>query len=399
MSAVHHAKIGFIAALSILAGAGADELGAAGDPAARHDHTVLRPLRGLGQQRGRERRGGAQRHRQPDHRAVLGGGASCDIGPPYTGAIPAAAAQAGFTRCAANYDFTYAGSFTDSVGTHQWSNLSSWFSCSESNSAPYLIYYADGTEGSNVGCDTNHYNITTDSGVQVFATTYYQTDANAGHYSSALATQGSNTGAVVNLGDEYYIEAVMRPSNTSPYTTQITYSALSTFTKVQGNPCFFGTDMEWDSGKLGTGVGQSWWNPTCGTSGGWGGTCGTGNCATPSSSDGTINASVNTWGNLTTGDGVSRAASCNYWSSGSVNGLPASAFKSCFSNTIVPPMNSTAVFHNAPMYMYFETGPHRNVITMAVPSVTTYWQRITVWECPGYATGACINNPVITTHP
>ena len=33
-------------------------------------------------------------------------GIACDIGPNYTGAVPAAALAAGFTHCAANYDFS-----------------------------------------------------------------------------------------------------------------------------------------------------------------------------------------------------------------------------------------------------------------------------------------------------
>jgi hypothetical protein len=54
------------------------------------------------------------RDHRPRHRAAL------------TGAIPAAATQAGFTHCAANYDFTQTGSFTSGGHTYQCSNLSSW---------------------------------------------------------------------------------------------------------------------------------------------------------------------------------------------------------------------------------------------------------------------------------
>jgi hypothetical protein len=69
---------------------------------------------------------------------------SCDIGPSYTGSIPAAATQAGFTHWAANYDFTQTQQWTDNVGTHQWSNRSSWFTCDHTAGLPYLIYYSFG---------------------------------------------------------------------------------------------------------------------------------------------------------------------------------------------------------------------------------------------------------------
>lgn len=90
--------------------------------------------------------------------APVAGSVACDIGPSYTGSIPAAAAQAGFTHCAANYDFTQTQAFTDQLGTHTWSDLSSWFVCSNVTAAPYLWKFI-GTTGCN---DGTHQYITTD---------------------------------------------------------------------------------------------------------------------------------------------------------------------------------------------------------------------------------------------
>jgi hypothetical protein len=325
----------------------------------------------------------------------VGGTTNCAIGPSYTGAIPAAAIQAGFTTCAANYDFTQTGQWTDNAGTHQWSNLGSWFSCTRIASAPYILYYQDYSD--HVPCDLTHQNITTDSGVQVFALTYTSADAAAGKRESGVQSQGSTP--VVNMAGQYYIELVNRPSTNNTCSQFCDYAGLSTFTAVQGNPCFISTDMEWDTGSTGTGVGQAWWNPICGTSGSFnGGTCGGSTCATPV--NGTINTSVNTWGNLTTGDGVSQSASCNYWSAGPVSGLPKTAFKSCFSNTAVPPFNSTAVFNTQPMYLSFWAGEQNNVVPMDLASSITHnIQRITVWQCPNYNNGPCITNPAITGPP
>ena len=93
---------------------------------------------------------------------------ACDIGPAYTGQIPAAATQAGIIGCAANYDFTQTQSFTDNAGTHQWSNLSSWFTCNSNGGAPAILNFSG-----NVGCmDGVHQTITTDSGVQVLSLKY-----------------------------------------------------------------------------------------------------------------------------------------------------------------------------------------------------------------------------------
>src|SRR5262245_55180275 len=59
-------------------------------------------------------------------------GIACDIGPNYSGPIPAAAQTAGYTHCAANYDFTSATNFSCSVqgcGTgvsYNMSNIATW---------------------------------------------------------------------------------------------------------------------------------------------------------------------------------------------------------------------------------------------------------------------------------
>jgi hypothetical protein len=74
--------------------------------------------------------------------------------------------------------------------------------------------------------------------------------------------------------------------------------------------------------------------------------------------------------------------------------------------TVVPPSN-TSIFDASPMGMYFGEGPMDppggpgswGASNWIAESHTTYIQRITVWECPEYKTGACINNPVITTAP
>jgi hypothetical protein len=190
-------------------------------------------------------------------------GIACDIGPSYTGQIPAAATQAGFTHCAFNYDFTQTASFTDAAGTHQWSNLSSWLSCDKNNSSNPYLFRSNG----NVGCnDGVHQTVTTDRGVQVLAMSYLLTDAQAGHYSNLLLNQSNSSSNPIDpIPEEYYIEMVMRPTSTQCSTTDgCIYFDVSTFTNVQGNPCFIATDQEWDNNSTANGVGFAPWNlPGC----------------------------------------------------------------------------------------------------------------------------------------
>lgn len=325
------------------------------------------------------------------------GSTACDIGPPYTGAIPAAATQAGFTHCAANYDFTKTGSFTDAMGTHTWATMSSWFSCTNTTAAPYLFRYLG-----SIPCDSSHQVITTDGGVQVFAISYLTSDATGSSNNNVFLTNG--TGANGHAGDpfpgQYYMEEVLHMPIISGICSGFCINFdNSTYTDVSGNPCFVASDMEWDNGASATGVGQAWWNPTCGSSGGYGGSCATGNCATPT--NGAITTATTTWGNLTTGDGVSQYASCTYSAAGAIQGLDRTAWHSCFSNTAVPPFSSTAVY-NTNQYFYIEEGPYNSSSSTwgtFNTNITTYMQRMTVWTCAGYNSGPCLTNPVVTTQP
>jgi hypothetical protein len=57
------------------------------------------------------------------------GSIACGVGPNYTGSIPTQASTAGFTTCAANYDFT----------SSQFANASTWLDCYGAN--PIVLYY------------------------------------------------------------------------------------------------------------------------------------------------------------------------------------------------------------------------------------------------------------------
>jgi hypothetical protein len=328
---------------------------------------------------------------------------TCDIGPSYTGSIPAAAAQAGFTHCAANYDFSQTQQWTDSVGTHQWSNLSTWLSCTKSRSAPALF-----TNVGSAACDSNHVTVTTDSGVQVVVFNVLQSDAQAG-LTQIYAVVGNGQNGDVNdpWRPEYYVEFTVKISNLSPCSGGA-FCGLwdaSVFSYAPNNQCFVGTDMEFDEGGTGaTGIGMAPWNlQPCGQSNGTG-AC----CASPTPA--TITTGIQTWGGLMTGDNVNTFAACNYQQNGNVYGLPASTWLSCFTDnpdactvsdsTECPGPPYTNLPFQTPMVTYIAPGANGSSRESSyVGPLTVELYRYTIWECAGYVSGPCINNPVITTAP
>jgi hypothetical protein len=93
-------------------------------------------------------------------------GIACDIGPNYTGSIPAPAQAAGFTHCAANYDFTSA----------QFANVSSWLQCPDNGSAGALWYVVDTGNGVKAPC--SDISMLNDGGTQVLDLTFTPADFN-----------------------------------------------------------------------------------------------------------------------------------------------------------------------------------------------------------------------------
>jgi hypothetical protein len=328
-------------------------------------------------------------------------GVACDIGPPYTGQIPAAATQAGLTHCGANYDFTYTGSFTDSLGTHTWSTLSSWLSCGGFGGNTILTFTGA------TPCDTGHQNITTDGGTQVLALTYTLADKNNGIYYNVVQSGGfvgsSIAGTSFPIG--HYYELVVKLSNFDPCGTNncIVYDT-STYAPDAfsgGNPCFIETDSElWDNSNPNVGV--DYWNPTCGTSGNaFGPAVNTPPIQQPSTS------AYTTYGILSTIDNVNNNfGACTYSATGAVSGLPASSWKDCATQAVGGSSATNAVF-NSRNGVFLVEGPQssgQGGVNWSATTETTTIQRVTFWVCPNptggaWQTGQCYNNPVITAHP
>jgi hypothetical protein len=305
--------------------------------------------------------------------------------------------QAGFTHCAANYDFTQTASFTNSGHTYQWSNTASWFTCSKPNVNTYLWYY-----NGDVACDTSHLNIQNDSsGVQTWALSHYSSDA-----TGTLAPQtAQDFGSfyAISFPTSYYVEHVFQPSTTSACNGFCAMYVISSLA-VRGTPttwCSFGGDFDEVAGNTPSTVNTalSGWNFSCTNTGTY-----EFGPPVPSESPAPSTSSYTTYGALLTADGSNNVGLCNYYRAGDVRGLTAADFRSC----VNPPwsigsVTTTAAFNQV---MYFYLGnPFQLGSNWTASSETTNIRRITIWVCPGgdsvfgSASNECFNNPVITAHP
>ena len=357
------------------------------------------------------------------------GTTACDLGAPYIGAIPAAATQAGMTHCAFNYDFTQTQSFTDQVGTHQWcsgglvsgacngptGNMSNWFTCSAHASASQIMatLRTYGGSGATVACDTSHLNVINDgSGTQVLAMSFLPSDASNSIGGTEYDVQlGTND---TPLPDQYYYEVVLSITSTHPCSTVKQQFCLnfdtSIYTLQAGTNCFIAEDSEFDQFRstslpdaTGT-VAPAYWQ--CNPSGGWSGTGGVGPkvgcCSYTVPPDiPALGPSYLTYGTLTTTDGSSQYSTCSYTAPGAVSGLNASSFQGCSVINPAVPGSQTYIW-NARMFLYILTAPsgsQANQLWTPTSPWSIYLRRLTIWECSGWQSSNCYNNPVISTHP
>lgn len=179
---------------------------------------------------------------------------ACDIGPSYTGSIPAPAVAAGFTHCAANYDFTQA----------SFSNVNNWLQCPDNggttanNGTSPALWYATAS-GYNIS-PCSDFSIISDNGTQVLDERFTQNDFNNKTGYSQLTTQshrGEPTPNGTGFPNGMLMEIVVRvPSST--------FTSLAPDTRASGggilmgapymngtNNAFAGKDyIEWDFAEL-----------------------------------------------------------------------------------------------------------------------------------------------------
>jgi hypothetical protein len=266
---------------------------------------------------------------------------ACDIGPPYTGSIPAGAAAAGFTHCAVNLDFT------------QFTSLSQFIDCFGASSP--LLWAAD---TSTVPCDSNHYAMVSDGGVNVFAATWLVNDTVINNLlSNSTVGQAFPAYLGYTVPNAQFVETTWRVNSD----TQCTAGCLmwGPFEYPHsGDPYPF---VEFD-------VDETYTSPNLAQG------------SIHTNLTGTILAPVfdptnyHTYGARVTSDGNGDYALCEYFSSAVVSGLPASSFNTCLTT-------STSGSQDTRKTMMVPWLVNNNDFSKFTASVTVYIQRLTIWEC------------------
>jgi hypothetical protein len=329
------------------------------------------------------------------------GGVACDIGPNYTGSIPTAAQVAGFTHCAANYDFT----------TSFFSNKDTWFQCPDNGSAQAnngtstALFYWQHTGGGPDG-PCSDINMITDGGSQVLDLTFTPTDFDnqvGGGYTNVVSRSGYNypNSAGTWFPNGSYIESVDR-------VTAASYVSVSA-----DNGALLGGPWEYGNSQLNV-AGQciiefDWQELYKNQGANNGGTiehC-TGNFSArfwepsgqniQSSYDAT---QYNTYGHLATQDTSGNLSVCLY-----LNGTPLSPTP-CSSNPFVNGSSDSAINDQESVIMW-SGAQNRNQSCGSTPNcirptgnVDVLYKRITIWTCPGYksTTNGCAGT-LLTSPP
>jgi hypothetical protein len=139
---------------------------------------------------------------------------ACDIGPNYTGSIPAGAQAAGFTHCAINADFTTNTNFTYNGHTYNWSNPATWLDCA--GSANPIFYRADyGSTGHTLPC--SDYSIVNIFGTNTLNLNYTVADATAGNQATYLSMLNIAHTAGLSLPNGLYVDHTFRLATNSYY--------------------------------------------------------------------------------------------------------------------------------------------------------------------------------------
>jgi hypothetical protein len=157
-------------------------------------------------------------------------GIACDIGPKYTGAVPAAALAVGFTHCAANYDFS--NSF--------YATRSNWLDCAgAANPQWWNLSFARGAVA-----PCSRYNVIPDPafGTNVLQSIYQPSDwpreisTELDTTNSASPTPGSNPGFF--FPTQFYVEV-------AEYVTADTQNNAYAKTSCGSSPALFGGVWAW----------------------------------------------------------------------------------------------------------------------------------------------------------
>jgi hypothetical protein len=290
------------------------------------------------------------------------GSIACAIGPNYTGSIPAPAQAAGYTTCAANYDFT----------TPTFSTLSTWLgNCGASS--PILWAFFTG----NTGC--GDISMVSDGGSNSLL---LANPASPGADSqivilSADNGSGGGNGATFPIGN--YAEVVVRTTSNTYYADLFFY--LTGLTYVSESDIAEAAPAPYNNTSVTNGAS---------TFGG----CTFDATAAPSAGQCYYSAFQNfandvtnyhTYGVLTTidgnalSDGSHEIAGCTYYDGTLIVSSSSPCGWNSFTNTIPPLVAGTGL----PLYnrntTVWDTCQGNSCSTVS----NLYIKRVTVWECPG----------------
>jgi len=295
--------------------------------------------------------------------------------PPTNLTTPPGAQAAGFTTLAANYDFTRASQSKIGRTPITLGATSNWLggaNCSTPSVNWLWSYWQANGSRSNNTVPCTHANIITDLtiGKTVLDVSFTPADWSNGFGGTELDTLQSNTPGVVNkftltLPQEVYYEIVYK---LTPATVNSCPSGIG------GPNCIFEGLWTWNitgsSGPLEWDIGEAWANGFLAVQGidhaGGKGVGGLGGFHTF--------ASYNTLGLRVTSDGTNYVA-CSYWN----NGTPRCA-SATWSGDQATQRNSLKI----------SLGPLATVSgSQPLNKEDVFIQRISIWACPGWATGQC----------
>jgi hypothetical protein len=151
-----------------------------------------------------------------------GGGTHCDIGPDIIGDLPAPAVAAGYTTCAANYDFSTTNDFTVNGNTYNFSNIATWLGCNGQSTALWWpsSYNSPGT------APCSDFNIINDSsiGKNVLEMAFTNADGNNGVSATTMSLGNGGWGGGTpaqtnNFPQGIYLQFALQilPSDVNPY--------------------------------------------------------------------------------------------------------------------------------------------------------------------------------------
>ena len=322
---------------------------------------------------------------------------ACDIGPPYTGQIPAGAVRAGYTHCAVNMDFT------------QFTNANQFLNCLGAGSP--LLYF-DTTNSQQAPCDSSHFSIVSDGGSNSFQLSLlgseFPTRQSNSLYSFVKAGSGSGqpyTGWTMPEG--YYVEQVWRQVSNPTYGGRSGYPLVySPFFYIPAGPgpCNGGGGwVEVDFDEL-----YSNPSPTTASNGpfidsdcstwptGSGYTVAGGGYTIQSNSGGSLNPSsppnvttYNTFGTRLSADGSTAMSACFYLDAGVVSGSQNAASQfGCFPTTGLPSQVASDNVWTSRVALIFGSMGANDTYAQGWTSMSgndvVDVKRMTIWTCANW---------------